>query len=651
MLHVRNFLRLVKWTGEVPGHGQVPAQAANNAMGRAARVLVENIADLLPSRGWEAGVRDFEKSKLSGRKYAPSSVRSVLRTLRRAGLITTRRTRDGRTGLEGYSTVHLSPRLVDLARRWQALRLELKLKSVTTDRKKAIDTEIQLMQNVNLPFLYDHPGNPHEQGLAANPLLNLSTHRCSKLATPYTGIHAPPPSGGGGGGLVPDSLAPALEAGAPGPLAPPPLLPQGRGGVGVGHENQEKENLDEENPVVGAENEEPGRGSDVVRKNFEFWRGKRLEFSAKRQERHQAAGATGTVRPPRPPWRPDGRPRLQEWYEDDAPARHDGPGSMVLIQGDQSAFFEIRAFAAALDAFHEYQPGHTTLSLIQPNERGRIPIFAKTSFTKTIDEDGKAKTKKMCGTDGLWCDLDWQKVFHFAWAKSQKLFEQDGSGEQIFAAPGEKSRMILIDDLKTPVPVFEEKLCIILETSGGNYQHLYCSDRELAGEERHHIQKVLAARFGGDPGATGGAQPHRVPGSTNYKKGRNLFVCRLVGTVSFMDGGKPLEVDKILRETPAEAPADRLQQMEQHACKKVAPRARGIIVPPGGGGGDASGSGQDWRNSIVKAAALKAAGMYEFDVRVCVEKMLLESAQLRGKNDVNYYVSRTMMKLSEAGHL
>ncbi|MDP2371278.1 DNA-primase RepB domain-containing protein [Rhodoferax sp.] len=411
------------------------------------------------------------------------------------------------------------------------------------------------------------------------------------------------------------------------------------------------ENPDEENPVAGEEKEESGRGSDVVRENFEFWRGRRLEFSKARLARHQQAGATSR------PWRPDGRPRLREWHrdEDGAPARPDASGAPVLIGGDQGSFFEIRAFAATLDAFHDHQPGHTTLSLIQPGARGRILIFAETSFVKIIDEDGGSRTKNVWGTDGSWCDLDWQKIFHLAWAKSKKLFEEHGSGEQIFAAPGEKSRMILVDDLKTPVPIFDKTLCIILETSSGNYQHLYCVDRVLTGVERHHIQKVLAARFGGDPGATGGAQPHRVPGSTNYKKGRDLFVCRLAGTVSFMDGGKPLKVDNILRETPVEVPADQLIQMEQQeqACKKVAqrPRARGIIVPPGAGGGDASASGKDWRNSIIEAAALRAGGLDASEVTNQVKKMLLESARRRGKNDAIYYANRTVLKLTKDGHL
>lgn len=604
MLHVRNFLRAVQWTGEVPGLGQVAAQAAESAMGRAARVLIENIADILPSRGWEAGVRDFEKSKLSSRKYEPSSVRAALRTLKRAGLATTERTRDHRTGLEGYSTVHLSPALVGLARRWQALRLELK--EATSDKKKTIHTELQIMQNVKLPFLYDHPGNPHEQGLVADPLLNLSTHRCSKRATPNT-VFTPPQGGG-------DTVAPAELS----VVTSPP--PQGGGGVNSSGQDTKKENDRDGDGLVWQEGCEY---SDVVGKNFEFWRGRRALFSVGRLERRRQTD-TGT----RPPWRPDGRPRLQEWHEDKQKALQDAPRPKILIEGDQSAFFEIRAFGATLDAFHRHEPGHTTLSIVRPGQKGRMPVFNDV-------------------TAGLWRNIDFQKVFHFAWAKSKVWFEEDGIGEQIFAAPGEKSRMILIDDLKTPAPVFDKTLCIVLETSRGNYQHLYCANRALFGDERHHIQKVLAAKFGGDPAATGGEQPHRIPGSTNYKKGRELFVCRLVGTVSSIDGGKPLSAGKWLHESPATD----LQKNEQQTCKTPVRRQSNIIVSRvASGTGDTSASGHDWHKAIVKSAALRAAGFSSEDVRGKVESMLIDSAAQRGKA-VDYYVGRTLSKLKEAGYL
>lgn len=610
MLHVRNFLRAVQWTGEVPGLGKIPAQEAKQAMGRAARMLLENIGDLLPSRKWEAGVRDLEKSKLSGQKYEPSTVRAALRTLRRAGLVETHRTRDHKSGLEGYSIVNLSPALVALARKWQILRLELKDKGTASDRKKIIQTELLTMQNVNLPFLYDHPGNPHEQCLTADPLLNLSTHRCSKLVTPNTGIHTPLRRVQGVG----------MSPGAPGsgssgvPLPPP----SGEGGVALPDLTPQTDGPD--GLVAAAPADEGGRYSDVVKKSFDWWKGKRREFSAGRLDKRRSDG-----RPVRPAWQPDARPHLQEWFEDKPLARHDAPGSKILIDGDQSIFFEVRAFAATLDAFHGHKPGHTTLSLVRPDKTGRMPIF--------VGE-----------TDGLWRNIDWQSVFRLAWAKSRDLFLERGIGEQIFGAPGEKSRMILIDDLKTEVPIFEKTSCTVLKTSEGNYQHLYCASRALTRDERHHIQKVLVGRFGGDTSATGGAQPHRIPGSTNYKPGRGLFVCRLVGTVGSIDGGKPLPVGKWLREPLAA----RGENDEQETRKKNVQRPSNIVVPSGGT--DTSASGQDWRKSIVLAGELRVAGHSAEDVRGRVESMLIERAEQRGKN-VNYYVGRTLLKLTEAGHL
>ena len=86
-------------------------------------------------------------------------------------------------------------------------------------------------------------------------------------------------------------------------------------------------------------------------------------------------------------------------------------------------------------------PGHTSLSLVRPDQKGRMPVFDRS-------------------TEGCWADIEWQKVFELAWARSRKVFEQEGVGEQIFAAPTGKSRVILIDDLKTPTPIFDKTFCV-----------------------------------------------------------------------------------------------------------------------------------------------------------------------------------------------
>ena len=114
------------------------------------------------------------------------------------------------------------------------------------------------------------------------------------------------------------------------------------------------------------------------------------------------------------------------------------------------------------------------------------------------------------------------------YAKSQELFEKTGSGEQLYFGPRPGSRVVLLDDISTDQPILPDHQCAILETSAGNYQHFYVCQRGLEQHERRSLQVALAGQFGGDPKATNGHQPHRAPGSVNYKLGRNCFVTRLV---------------------------------------------------------------------------------------------------------------------------
>ena len=67
-------------------------------------------------------------------------------------------------------------------------------------------------------------------------------------------------------------------------------------------------------------------------------------------------------------------------------------------------------------------------------------------------------------------------------------------------------------------------------------------------DERGKFQAHLAASVGGDRAATGGGQPHRCPGSVNYKPGRNLFVTRLVDLSS---QGRPLVLPIIFKASEA----------------------------------------------------------------------------------------------------
>lgn len=626
MLHLRNFLRSTRWTGTVPGSGQVPELPAEQVMGRAARTLIESIADLLPSRGWEAGVRNLEKSKLSGQKYEPSSVRSALRSLKRAGLVATERTRDSRTGLEGFSTVHISPRLVELARVWQYLRIAAK--NATADQRTIIKAKIEKLQNVNLPLLYEHPASPHGQGIPSDPLLNLSTHRRSKLATP-NGIHAPP----GNCALGPDPGGEGLVPGIPLHGREP------RGGV-IGHSSHPHNEIQPSTELAATDDvaNDQGTCEDKLLAPVQF----------EKQQRARAATAAyrsarwALIEPLGRGWQPDARPVLREWIGDPSEAMTVGkkkwkvkdidveadPNKIRnrLVEGDQTVFFDARAFSATLDSFNEYEEDHTCLCLVRPSIEGRQMIM-------------QGATSRAGG----WPSINWQSAFRLSFARSKKLFEASGTGEQIFAMPQQNSRMVLIDDLKSPVPVLQDVKCIVLQTSMNNYQHLYCADRVLTSEERAHIQRALVGRFGGDPNATGGAQPHRVPGSVNYKPGRNLFVTRLIGTLGDIDDAKPFRADELLAEV---APAK-----VQPACTSAdtTPATRNSMIRRGGDPKIGDQSAKDWRDGILMAARLRADGVDSADARKRVEAMLSERGRARDKH--SGYAAITVAALEKHRHL
>jgi hypothetical protein len=254
-----------------------------------------------------------------------------------------------------------------------------------------------------------------------------------------------------------------------------------------------------------------------------------------------------------------------------------------------------------------------------------------------------------------WFDLPWAKIFNLAYARSRVMFQEDGSGEQIFAFPSDHSRMVLVDDVKTPVPFIRQGkhriLCIILETSFGTFQHLYCCNRVISQEERHHIQKRLVAiaraqGIGGDPAATGGAQPHRVPGSINYKPGRNLFVCRLVGNVvRHLDGGVGLNADEYLAALVVDEPSETLRPTDPELTQ--ARQARKPI-----GQLDFSPSGQDWAWCIEKIDSHCNCGRpldkaFQLDLAYQLEARAKE----RRGSDAKRYAKLTVVNLARKGFL
>jgi hypothetical protein len=166
----------------------------------------------------------------------------------------------------------------------------------------------------------------------------------------------------------------------------------------------------------------------------------------------------------------------------------------------------------------------TSIFLIQPSKRGRLEIYKNKSASTNLRNGGLTS-------------IDPSALFKLAFARSKTIFEENGEGEQLFLAPRDGSRILLIDDLKTKSPIVDNTPFAILETSKDNFQHFYVCDRGLMVEERGKFQAHLVASFGGDRAATGGGQPHRCPGSVNYKPGRNLFVTRLIDLSS---QGRPL---------------------------------------------------------------------------------------------------------------
>ena len=108
--------------------------------------------------------------------------------------------------------------------------------------------------------------------------------------------------------------------------------------------------------------------------------------------------------------------------------------------------------------------------------------------------------------------------------------------------------MILLDDLKTTITVLHDTPRVILQTSRANFQHFYVCDRSLNAQEQGKMQAATALRFGADCGSTGGGQPHRCPGSVDFKKGRDLFVTQLV---YLSPSGRPLPFTSLTPTTNA----------------------------------------------------------------------------------------------------
>ncbi|MEP7295245.1 MAG: DNA-primase RepB domain-containing protein [Burkholderiales bacterium] len=94
------------------------------------------------------------------------------------------------------------------------------------------------------------------------------------------------------------------------------------------------------------------------------------------------------------------------------------------------------------------------------------------------------------------------------------------------AARGQSWSLIVLDD----VVVERLPACrrFILQTSEHKYQALLLCDEALDADDRHELQSYYVRQKICDPGASGGIQPVRPPGSINRKPERDSFVTRLI---------------------------------------------------------------------------------------------------------------------------
>lgn len=323
--------------------------------------------------------------------------------------------------------------------------------------------------------------------------------------------------------------------------------------------------------------------------------------------------------------------------------------SRPFVARDPAILHECRIFGGQIQMFMDsiYTPDEgvkdrstpsiLSLSLVRPGERGRMPVFEKhmqrrgglfgLGAVDVVDEEGveNDEVKRSYGT------TRWPDVHKMAYARSKSIYEAQGTGEQLFASPGPNNAIALLDDVKTP-ELINDAAGISLQTSEGNYQHLYFYDRILAPEERGAIQRALvheaqARGIGGDAAATGPEQPHRVPGSVNFKPGRGLFVARIAGAWGRIDGALPLVADDWI---------ERGQGV---------PSVRSAVASPRGpiAEGHRSDSESDWAWACAYAEARR--GMDRDQLIHEIEQGLTARALPRRQGDAARYVRTTVKSL------
>ncbi|WP_369646941.1 DNA-primase RepB domain-containing protein [Variovorax sp. V118] len=233
----------------------------------------------------------------------------------------------------------------------------------------------------------------------------------------------------------------------------------------------------------------------------------------------------------------------------------------------------------------------------------------------------------------------WEDFFKMVYARENKTSKgtDEFIGESLFAGPREGSRILLLDDVNSSMPLFDGFACAILETSHGNFQHLYAGDRDMTNEDRHQVHRALYESIGckSDSGALSGHQAHRWPGSVNLKPGRGRFWTRLV----YLADGKKHEIGNLLAKPKVSRPS---------ALVNKVPAAQQPRAPTSRSGTDSTPSGRDWGRAI----GMLSSGRSAADVEAFLQHSVREPGrQPRDEARSNHYVSTTLDKLRKQGFL
>jgi hypothetical protein len=222
--------------------------------------------------------------------------------------------------------------------------------------------------------------------------------------------------------------------------------------------------------------------------------------------------------------------------------------------------------------------------------------------------------------------LDWERFYKGHAAAVFKARRAGAVGENLYCFLLDRASVVMIDDLKAPSPLLPVA-AVVIETSRGNFQHLYCCSRALVNEERLALQRLLARQLGGDPGATSSSQPWRWPGSVNFKPGRGLFRARVVHMSPLETGS--LDVDKLLCEAQASSTGS-ANVVPLRALKPAR------VVPVSSAGRDDSDSGEDMRMALKMLA--------RGNTEQAVFEHLVSSASARNKHNPRQYAELTIAK-------